>query len=487
MRALRAAAALALAVLLAGCAGRYFQSAGDEAPSVRYALTDLPQKEIWTGVIFNGNKIGFSRLKVEALPGSSQYRLETESSIRLRLLGFDKRIILRSSDVVRDDLSLVSFHADHVIDGSELKLEGEVKDRELWVAINAGGESSEQKLPLQGPVYAASALALYPILKGLNIGAQYNLNVYDSEVQKLAEAVQRVEAWEKSPLFEGAAFKVVTEMMGLTSTAWIDTKGRPLLELGLNGVLVSGLEDEKTARNYLAAAAVNQDDVLVEWSLVKPKGSVPDPRTVKHLSIALSGPAAKAPLSDARQRCSASESRWMCDIDATNGEAATEVPPRYLGSSITVRPKDSAIAALARQIAPPALPPADRIRAILAWMGQNIRKEAADVFSARDVLDQKRAECQGHSYLYASLARAVGMPTRIVNGLVYSDEYGGFLYHTWAETLVDGHWRAVDPTFGQTEADATHVALVEGEESADLLPITDWVGNTRIEVLKAGR
>jgi transglutaminase-like putative cysteine protease len=31
-----------------------------------------------------------------------------------------------------------------------------------------------------------------------------------------------------------------------------------------------------------------------------------------------------------------------------------------------------------------------------------------DAFSALDVLDAKRGECQGHAYLYAALMRAVG-------------------------------------------------------------------------------
>jgi hypothetical protein len=77
------------------------------------------------------------------------------------------------------------------------------------------------------------------------------------------------------------------------------------------------------------------------------------------------------------------------------------------------------------------------------------------------------------------------VPTRVVNGLVYSPDFGGFLYHTWAESLADGAWRAVDPTFGQTQADATHVALVRGETLAELTPLVDWVGNTRVKVLEA--
>jgi len=96
---------------------------------------------------------------------------------------------------------------------------------------------------------------------------------------------------------------------------------------------------------------------------------------------------------------------------------------------------------------------------------------------------QRKAECQGHAYLYTALARAAGVPTRMVNGLVYSEEFRGFLYHSWAESLVGDDWRVVDPTFGQAAADATHIKLVEGENLADLIPLTEWVGKVKIRVL----
>jgi transglutaminase-like putative cysteine protease len=116
-------------------------------------------------------------------------------------------------------------------------------------------------------------------------------------------------------------------------------------------------------------------------------------------------------------------------------------------------------------------------------MNLNVEKAPLDVFSALDVLEKRKAECQGHAYLYTALARATGIPTRIVNGLAYSEQFNGFLYHSWAESLVDGRWVAVDPTFGQTAADATHIKVVEGETLAELLPLMDVVGKLKIRVL----
>jgi hypothetical protein len=85
--------------------------------------------------------------------------------------------------------------------------------------------------------------------------------------------------------------------------------------------------------------------------------------------------------------------------------------------------------------------------------------------------------------LYAAFARAAKIPTRVVNGVVYSKNHQGFLYHTWAESLVDGRWMAIDPTLRQIPADATHIKLIEGERMGDLLPLVDLIGHIKIEII----
>ena len=475
---------LAAAVALtSGCAGRYFQDAGPPPPPPRYTLATLPSKEIWTGVIFNGAKIGFSHFRIE--PSAELHRLRSEATMRLRFLGFDKSIRLRAEDWVRDDLSLERFAYDYHIDGSDLRVRGEVAGRELAVGIETAGVWSRQKLALAGPLYPASALTLFPVLAGLAIGREHRFMTYSGELQQLGEVSQRVESFERSTLFEGSAFKVATEFMGLRTTTWIDVRGRPVLELGLNGVIVSALEDEATAKGYLASAALNKDDVIIQWSLVRTDRPLPQARHMRRLRLVLEG----APLpvsSDARQACVRGDGEVVCRIVAAQqvlaapGDAAA-----FLAPSVTVQSAHASIRALERTILSGLPLGADRIQALLKWMEGNIRKEAADVFSALDALQSKRAECQGQTYLYAALARAAGIPTRVANGLVYSPEHEGFLYHTWAESLVDDAWQAVDPTFDQRSADATHLALVYGETLADLLPLVEWVGKTRIRVLEA--
>ena len=75
-----------------------------------------------------------------------------------------------------------------------------------------------------------------------------------------------------------------------------------------------------------------------------------------------------------------------------------------------------------------------------------------------DALRTGRGDCTEFADLFTTLARALGIPARPANGLVYADIDGpGFYVHAWSEVAIDGHWVAVDPTSGQRPADATHV------------------------------
>jgi transglutaminase-like putative cysteine protease len=204
--------------------------------------------------------------------------------------------------------------------------------------------------------------------------------------------------------------------------------------------------------------------------------------------VALSG-TERVPPSDAWQRCAREGAEVVCASGRAAGAPAAEAAStarreRYLRPSIAAQSADPAIRGLAETIVKGAGTDEERMARILGWLNENIDKAPIDAFSALDVLKKRKAECQGHAYLYTALARAAGVPTRVVNGLVYSEQFQGFLYHSWAESFVGTRWQAVDPIFGQRAADATHLKLVEGEDLADLLPLTESVGKLGLRVLE---
>jgi hypothetical protein len=486
----RRLAGLVLGVLLlplGGCAGMYFRDAGP-APAIRHELASLPYSEYWTGIVFNGEKIGFAHFTIRKA-GSGNYEIRSEASFALRFLGIEKKINLKSRDLIREDLTLVEFGYEYQIDGSELKVSGRREPGELIATIVTGGKPTAQRLPVEGKLYSSSVIILYPVLHGLEIGREHAYNVYNGEMQAIAEVTQRVTAYQQSDLFLGNAFKVETAMRGQRVSTWIGPDGRPVFELALHGAMISFLEDAGSAARYLALASLNKKEGLIEYSMVRPDHPIRDPRAVSALRVTLQG-VDRVPPSDAAQRCTAVREGIGCEMKRGGGATAGDAVPlapteaRYLRSSVTVQSDDPSIRRLAAEITGGSAATEENITRILRWLDQNVEKAPLDVFSALDVLQQRKAECQGHAYLYTALARAAGIPTKVVNGLVYSDELQGFLYHSWTESRVGARWQAVDPTFGQLTADATHIKLVEGENLAELMPLTEWVGKVKIQVLE---
>lgn len=441
-------------------------------------------REYWSGIVFNGEKIGFSHLAVA--PSADQpghYELRSEAAFALRFAGYEKRVDLKAWDLVGEDLRLARFRYRYTLDGSELAIEGAWRDGAVEFAVNHAGGAARQRIPAPQGVLPQSAIGLYPSLHGLAPGREYRYPVFSGELQKVTEVTQRVAAWERSPLFEGAAFRIETAMEGYAVRTWTNARTEPVLEMAMEGVLISGLEDERRAKGHLATASLNKSEAFATFGLVRPENPLERPREITAMRVRIV-PGDRAVPSSAVQRCIRDRRAVTCDIrpDGSRAEPAA-VQPRDLAATTQVPATHPTIVALARGIAGDAADSRTQVRRVIAWMQENIRASPADVWSALDVLEKREAECQGHAYLYAALARALGIPTRVVNGLAYSEEHRGFLFHAWAESAIDGRWNAVDPTFGAIPADATHVKLVEGETLAELLPLADWIGKVELQVL----
>lgn len=476
-------AALAALALLAGCQSLYFHDAGTPpASSLAYRLSELPFSQYWTGIVFNGEKIGFTHFAIHPTD-DRRYEIRAEASFVLRLLGIEKKIALKARDLVDEELGLLAFDYDYRIDGSELIQSGRKDGERLEVTVTTAGKPSQRTFSVPARLYPSSVIALYPVVHGLRPGGDYTYTVYDGQTQTVAEVAQRVIGYERSQFFEGNAYKIETKLHGQSTTTWIDSKGRPVFELALRGVMISALEEEERAKRYIALGALNRKEALIEFSLIRPEAPLAEPRRAARMTVEIAGMNRIVPTGHAQQCRQTEPGRQVCEMGPNGAAQAAASTAKYLGASLTVQSRDPGIRAAALQAAPEGLPAMDRIAGLVAWLDRNIEKVPVDVFSALDAFQQKKAECQGHAYLYTAMARAIGIPTRVVSGIAYSAQLQGFLFHSWAESVVEGRWVAVDPTFGQPVADATHIKLLEGEALADLLPLIDWVGRVKIRVL----
>jgi hypothetical protein len=77
----------------------------------------------------------------------------------------------------------------------------------------------------------------------------------------------------------------------------------------------------------------------------------------------------------------------------------------------------------------------------------------------------READCMGYAVVLAALARAQGIPARIVVGMAYADRFSGrkdvFTPHAWVQAWDGERWTSYDAALG--EFDSTHIALGIGD------------------------
>lgn len=90
-------------------------------------------------------------------------------------------------------------------------------------------------------------------------------------------------------------------------------------------------------------------------------------------------------------------------------------------------------------------PAVERLRRIYALAADLAPKPFKGTTDALTALRLGEASCNGKSRLFVALARATGIPARLVGGLVL--ETGSKrTSHQWVEAYVSGHWVPFDPT-----------------------------------------
>lgn len=474
-----------------GCTGRYFSDAGPTTAVPPTTLAKWPAREYWSGIVFNGKKIGFSHLQITSDPDQpGTFVIHSEAYFHLRFLMVDKSMRMRAVDRVDPNLGLIRGRYDSEIDGNSMQIEYRHGDGRLHYVVHNRGEATGRSLALEGarPIYPASAIGLYPRLQGLEVGRSHHYRVFDPRSQSLETVVQNITALERSDLFEGPAFRIRSRYQGQSMTTWMDSRGRPLLEMSMGGALIAALEDERQARRYLTRAALSKDEALLNFSLIPAAGMPADADRLDFLALVVQGlPSNWAIPSDRRQQCLRRGHEILCGITRleTAADKTETGDPDDLRPTAAINAHHPRIEQAARHAVDGILEDRARIAALFGWLQRHITPEPVDGFSSLDVLDEGRADCQGHTLLFAAMARTLGIPTRVVNGIVYSSRHRGFLYHSWNECRIGNRWLAVDPTWGQIPADATHLKLVEGHRLEELAPLMEIIGKLSVRIESA--
>jgi transglutaminase-like putative cysteine protease len=141
------------------------------------------------------------------------------------------------------------------------------------------------------------------------------------------------------------------------------------------------------------------------------------------------------------------------DITMLSGRIDVRPPAdgQWLASERYIESDDSRIIRLGAELR--GVTAFDTASNIFSWVSTNIRYAGfvADDFGARFALQHGGGDCTEFAYLATALARANGLPARMVGGFV-ADRIAAPRpedYHNWAEVFFDGAWWLLDAQKGR--------------------------------------
>lgn len=454
------------------------------APAVQ-PLAVPPLGERWFSISMNGGKVGFAHTQMTATPEG--FRITAEGSAKMLVLGFSREAASRERYDVNRDLTLRSFEVEQTIDGSPLHLSGSVHGSTIRVAVTSKGGKSEKTLSAKGAVYPSAVINLYPLMKGFSPGRKYSMQILDVESVKVREVIITGIGFETRNARETLHFQNNLYSF-VDNDIWLDRFGNTLEESVRDGLIVTKAEDPALAARSLLDDVVAKKDLVLDFSLVRIDREIPDPRGVKRLVMDISGYPANLPLPEGPGQTSSrlvtgirvamtAPLRSSADLPLTAAETVG-----YLSATPRINADHPEIVSRQKELLVTTPTAEQSVTTLAHWVAGHLDDTVRDSTSAVEALHLRTGNCQSHARLYIALARAAGIPTRFVSGLVHA-KGKGFLYHSWAESYVNG-WIAVDPTFAQAPADATHLRLVEGDEPDEMAPLAGIIGRIKARVVE---
>lgn len=495
----------------------------------RIDITDgaLVLRQQYMGFYLGDQKIGYSRfvLKEQAPrdeddPDADQpvdyYLFQSESNHTIQAMGLPFQIETRSQGRVNKDLSLRSFRFQFNSSGQTIRLEGDVETDDsgqpvMHLKTYSEGDTTEKTVSLDGPIYSTEIIHLLAARDGLEAGARYVYPVYDPLVMASSDIAVNVEGQEEITLPDGErveAWKLVQNYKGFEATSWVDEDG----EIYQENSQVSGIpftavrESAEEAVNQEHRSAFTRPDApdgvdnldLIDASRILSDVRFRQPSMVTMMRARLIGDdLERIPFDgyfqfkeETNDDGSIVFRTQRVDYDRAVSRAADEEPPFsrnprdeevFLEHDSLIQSNSERIRNKALEIAAGAGNRWDASEKIATWLYRNIQKEfRVTIPSALEVLNSMKGDCNEHSTLFAAMARSIGIPTKIVAGLVYQDD--GFYYHAWNEVMVNGEWLPIDATLNRIRMDAAHVKLAEGALDSQT-DIANLIGKLDLEVI----
>jgi hypothetical protein len=477
---------LLLTLLTLACRERPIDDTPDPAPSPPSAPTsaaetsspsspvgtDGPRTESdpgpsdgrWYDFSFKGQKVGYLHAKEDPVRIDGQPALHVTRASVIEVRRRESRIRMESDiqSWVRPDGTPLRFIHRRVEGGLVRELTGRAEGDEFVIDIKVGDDVTTTRIPLQPDTILASTTEAV-FFRRLKPGfTKTGIAISESEGDA---APYRAEVVKALP---DGGFLVEEESAGILSRSRVDARGH-IIDTELPAMGARFVRTDRQSALRLGAEV----DIFAAGLFSVPQ-PLPPNQEIAELVVDLrtrSGQRPRAP-ADGRQTPEVRGDTVRLTVSSGSlPDRSAALPVRdpsvatYLEPTPFEKLDDPELQAAARSAAGDAkdvITAASRINRLVNRRLES--KNLSQAFtSASEAWTRREGDCTEHSVLFSALAKIMGIPTRLVTGLVY---VGGvrnqFGYHEWVEVWTGSDWHPMDPTFGQVSADPTHIKFAVG-------------------------
>jgi hypothetical protein len=433
----------------------------------------------WFGIYQQARKIGYAHTSVAR--EADAYHITEESELDILVLGSVQRVKTVINGYSTKNFILKYFDFTMKSDMTSMDIKGAVVGKQLVLDIATGGQTRKERIALGEPPYISPFIKPALLLRGLEQGRTYRFPVFNPATMSTEDSSIVIESKEHIKVGDKdqPVYKLRETYQGMEAVSWMTQDGETIKEESpLGFVLLKETMTEALKRDKEGPVVD-----IVALTMI-PSDPIKNSTKAKYLKARLKGTVLKGFQLDGDRQTLTGDS---VEIRVQDQLASYRLPyadkdrNEYLQPTALIQSDDKRIKEQAAKVLAGEKDAREAAKKLNEWVYTSIEKKpVVSIPSALEVLSQRVGDCNEHTTLYTALARAAGIPTRMIAGIVYVDN--GFYYHAWPEVWL-GAWTAIDPTFNQFPADATHIRFVTGnlDKQTEILRL---VGKLKVEVLE---
>ena len=442
---------------------------------------------VYYQIKMSGNSVGY--ISYEVMSGEHELKMRSTVSFNIGQTELNQKIKLVADTRLNSQTQLpIEYHLSTYINGfTQSTVDTKFEADTATQRIVAGGQNFDNEISLPGPTYLVDdnfRIDHYNVLLGQfdfrKRGTQSFHILTPLAVPRQPKAVPLQLTWaggEKLTVGE-AVYQtdwLQADNSGMAMDFWYDRKSRQIVKWGMPSqrteiVLAddSILPMEDAIENRLAVLRQNPD--LPRLNVKQELGAAADLIALQmriDLQVAASGELGlDVPNQwfEGKVHPGTDTAHIIGVLNVKSYQPLDQTPPPKQLQDHPVDDSHRQIEMEARKIAAGAGTNFDAAKAIVHWVTGEISYNPRTV-SADECLSNKSGDALSRSRLAVELMRSLGVPARILGGLLYTND-GAFVQHHWIEvdlTSSEG-WIAMDPLTGETEGiGAAHVALWRGD------------------------